>query len=62
MPETTSRSSSLLMRLLALAVLVVAAYVLFKVVLGFLIGLFYVVAIIAALVAVVWAYRTLKRR
>lgn len=62
MPETTSRSRSLLMRLLALVVLVIAAYVLFKIVLGFLIGLFYVVAIIAALVAVVWAYRTLKRR
>ncbi len=62
MPETTSRSRSLLMRLVALVVLVIAAYVLFKIVLGFLIGLFYVVAIIAALVAVVWAYRTLKRR
>lgn len=61
MPET-SRSSSILRRVVALVVLVVAAYVLFKVILGFLSGIFFVVLVIAALVAVVWAYSTLKRR
>lgn len=61
MPETPSRSSSLLRRLLALVVLVVAAYVLFKVILGFLSGIFFAVLVIVALVAVFWAYSTLRR-
>lgn len=58
----TSRSSSLLKRLLALVVLLFAAYVLFKIVVGVLAGIFFAVLVVAALVAVVWAYSTLKRR
>ena len=62
MPETTSRTSWLLKRLLAFAVLIVAGYILIRVVIGFLSGLFVVALALAALVALVWAYNTLKRR
>lgn len=62
MPETASRSSWLLKRLLAFVVLVVAGYILIRAVVGFLSGLFTVALVLAALLAVVWAYRTLKRR
>jgi hypothetical protein len=40
---------------LALAVLLVAAWVLFKVVLGFLTGLAWVLLVIGAVLAVMWA-------
>ena len=40
---------------LALAVLLVAAWILFKVVLGFLTGLAWVLLVIGALIAVFWA-------
>lgn len=46
-------------KLLAVTVLLVAAYVLFKVVLGFVTGILWLVMIVAALVAVVWALRVL---
>lgn len=60
MPET-SRAGSLLKRLLAFIVLLIAAYILFRAAVGLLSGLFVVALVLAALVAVVWAYRTLKR-
>jgi hypothetical protein len=44
---------------LALAVLLLAAYVLFKVVLGFVTAIAWVVVVVLALVAVVWAIRVL---
>ena len=62
MPESASRSSLFLKRLLALVVLVVAGYILIRAVVGFLSGLFVVALVLAALLAVVWAYSTLKRR
>jgi hypothetical protein len=43
------------MKALALVVLLVAAWFLFKVVLGFLTGLAWIALILAALVATVWA-------
>ncbi len=58
----TSRSSTLLKRLLALVVLVIAGIILIRAVIGFLSGLFVVALVLAALVAVVWAYGTLRRR
>ena len=61
MPET-SRTNLLFKRLLALVVLVIAAYILARVIIGFLSGIFTIVLVIAALVAVVWAYSTLRRR
>ena len=46
-------------KVLAVGVLVVAAYVLFKIVLGFVMGLVWIAVIVLALVAVFWAVRTL---
>lgn len=55
-------SGSLLKRFVALVVLLIAAYVLLKVVIGVLSGVVYAVLVVMALFGVVWAYRTLKRR
>jgi hypothetical protein len=46
-------------KLLAVAVLVVAAYVLFKLVLGFVAAVAWIVVAIVAVLAVVWALRVL---
>ena len=46
-------------KLLAVAVLVVAAYVLFKLVLGFVAGLAWLVVAVVAVIAVIWALRVL---
>jgi hypothetical protein len=46
-------------KLLAVAVLVVAAYVLFKLVLGFVAGIAWIVIAVIAVMAVVWALRVL---
>ena len=46
-------------KLLAVVVLLVAAYVLFKVVLGFITGLVWIVIVVAAVIAVIWATRVL---
>jgi hypothetical protein len=46
-------------KLLAVAVLIVAAYVLFKLVLGFVAAIAWVVVAIVAVMAVIWALRVL---
>jgi hypothetical protein len=46
-------------KLLALLVLLVAAWILFKLVLGFFAAIFWVVLVVLALAAVVWAVRVL---
>jgi hypothetical protein len=46
-------------KLLAIAVLVVAAFVLFKLVLGFVAAIAWIVIAIVAVMAVVWALRVL---
>ncbi len=46
-------------KLLAVVILLVAAYVLFKVVLGFITGLVWIVIVVAAVIAIVWATRIL---
>jgi hypothetical protein len=46
-------------KLLALLVLLLAAYVLFKVVLGFVTAVAWVVVVVLAVVAIVWAIRVL---
>ncbi len=61
MPKT-SRSGSLLKRMLALVVLLIAGFVLFKIFVGVIAGIFFAVMVVVALVAVAWAYSTLKRR
>lgn len=46
-------------RLLALVVLAVAAWILLKIVIGIVAGLSTVIVVVVALVALVWALRTL---
>jgi hypothetical protein len=46
-------------KLLAVAVLIAAAYVLFKLVLGFVTAVAWIAVVVLALVAVVWAVRVL---
>ncbi len=46
-------------KLLAIGVLLVAAYVLFKLVLGFVAAVAWIAVVVLALVAVVWAIRVL---
>jgi uncharacterized membrane protein YccC len=57
--EEKAAKPSLLKRLLALVVLVVAAWILLKFVIGLIAGLATVIVIVLALVAVFWAIRTL---
>jgi hypothetical protein len=52
-------ASDVARKLLAIVVLVVAAYVLFKLVLGFATALASIVVLVLAVVAVVWALRVL---
>ncbi len=47
-------------KLLAIAVLVIAAFVLFKVVLGFVAAVAWIVVAVVAVVAVVWAIGVLR--
>ncbi len=47
------------MKLLALAVLLIAAYVLFKVVIGVVASLAWIAVVCVAIVAVIWALRVL---
>ena len=46
-------------KLLAIGVLVIAAYVLFKLVLGFVTAIAWFVVVVLAIIAVVWALRVL---
>ncbi len=57
--STPSSSSSLGKRVLALLVLLVAAWILFKFVIGLVTALATVIVIVLAIVAVVWAIRVL---
>lgn len=57
MPEKTG--SSLKQRAIAIVVLAVAAWILMKVVIGIVAGLATTFAVILAIVAVVWAMKTL---
>jgi hypothetical protein len=46
-------------KLLAIGVLVIAAYVLFKLVLGFVTAIAWFVVVVLAIIAIVWALRVL---
>ena len=46
-------------KVLAVAILLVAAYVLFKVVLGFVTAIAWIAVVVLAVVGVIWAIRTL---
>ncbi|HZI91860.1 MAG: hypothetical protein AABM31_10030 [Actinomycetota bacterium] len=56
MSEIASRAGR---KLLAVTILLVAAYVLFKVVLGFITGLVWIAIVVVAVIAVIWATRVL---
>jgi hypothetical protein len=53
--EQEARGSSLVTRLIALIVLVVAAWILLKVVIGVLAGLSTLIVVVLAIVGIVWA-------
>ena len=55
-----ARSSSLLTKGLAAIVLLVAAWILLKVVIGFVSAIFWTVLTIGAILAVIWAFLTLR--
>ncbi len=59
--ETEQERPSLVMRLLAAIVLVVAAVVVLRLLFGFLAGIFWLILLVGGIVAVVWAWRTLSR-
>ncbi len=56
-----ARSSSLVTKVLAAAVLLVAAWILLKIVIGFVSAIFWTVLTVIAVVAVLWAVFTLRR-
>jgi hypothetical protein len=58
--ETEKAGPSLAMRAVAVLVLLVAAWILLKVVIGLIAGIAWFIVIVAALVAVVWAWSTLR--
>ena len=57
--STPSSSTSLGKRAIALLVLLVAAWILFKVVIGFVTAVATVAVIVLAIIAVIWAIRVL---
>ncbi len=58
--EEAQRSSGLLSKAFAAIVLLIAAWILLKIVIGFVSAIFWTVLTIAAVLAVVWAYFTLR--
>jgi len=46
-------------KVLAVGVLVLASWILFKIVLGFVVGLAWIAVVVVAIVAVIWALRVL---
>lgn len=57
--EEKSAAPSFVMRIVAALILALAAWFLLKVVIGIIAGVAWFVAVVVALVAVVWAVRTL---
>jgi hypothetical protein len=57
--DETAAKPSLIKRLLALVVLAIAAWILLKLVIGVLAGLATAIVVVFAIVAVIWALRTL---
>ena len=60
MPQTEQKPS-LVMRFVAILVMAIAAFIIFKFVVGLLAGVATLIAIVGALIALVWAYTTLRR-
>ncbi len=58
--STRSSGTSLGKRAIALLVLLVAAWILFQIIKGFVIGVFFTGVVILGVVAVFWAWRTIR--
>ena len=58
--EDAPRSTGLLTKAFAALVLLVAAWILLKIVIGFVSAIFWTVLTIVAVLAVIWAYFTLR--
>jgi hypothetical protein len=59
MSTSTPSRSSLGKRAIAALILLVAAWILFKAVIGIAVAVFWVVLVVAAVIAVIWAIRVL---
>ncbi|MEY2442576.1 MAG: hypothetical protein QOJ46_2002 [bacterium] len=59
MSTSTPSRSSLGKRAIAVLILLVAAWILFKAVIGIAVAVFWVVLVVAAVIAVIWAIRVL---
>lgn len=59
MSTSTPSSSSLGKRAIAVLILLIAAWILIKAVIGIAVAVFWVVLVVAAVIAVVWAIRVL---
>jgi hypothetical protein len=59
--EVERKRPSLVRRLLAVVVLVAAVALALKIVIGFVMAIFWFAVAIAAVIAVLWALRTLRR-
>ncbi len=58
--ETDKAGPSIVMRAVAVLVLLAGAWILLKVVIGIVAGLAWFIVIVAALLAVLWAWSTLR--
>ena len=58
--ESEKTGSSFGMKLLAILILVVAAWFLLKVVIGLIAGVAWLIAVVLAIVGVLWAWNTLR--
>ncbi|MFL5836719.1 MAG: hypothetical protein ACJ76K_09075 [Solirubrobacteraceae bacterium] len=59
-PNTESRGSSFLMKALAVAVLLVVAWIAIKVIIGIVASVFWIVLAIVVVLAAIWAVTTLR--
>jgi hypothetical protein len=59
-PNTESRGSSFLLKALAVAVLLVVAWIAIKVIIGIVASVFWIVLAIVVVLAVIWAVATLR--
>jgi hypothetical protein len=59
MSSETDRGPGLGARLLAVLILGIAAWILLKIVVGIIAGVFWAVVAVAAVIAVIWAWRTI---
>jgi hypothetical protein len=59
-PNSEPRGSSFLMKVLAVAVLLLVAWIAIKVIIGIVSSVFWIVVAVVAVVGVIWAVATLR--